>query len=163
MNKHLFLLFAIILFQSCAAYRLRPIVSSQDSTTVIKTEVKEIVRDSIIYIELPAQEKYVVRRDSSTLKIDVAQSTAFIDSAGFLHHSLKSSDYVPAVKIPIKDRLETKTSQSVIKVVEQIQVKAPPSKWDQAMIYLGYIFIGLLTGFILFMLSRIIFKIYTGR
>lgn len=91
------MIWSLILFimVSCAATKQVPITNNQ----VIKTEIKEVLKDTTIYVTL---EKEVIKEiiknpqdTTSTLSTKYATSTAKLEN-GTLHHQLKNKvDSIP--------------------------------------------------------------------
>lgn len=96
------ILSVILLMVGCAATKQVPITNNQ----VIKTEIKEVLKDTTIYVTL---EKEVIKEiiknpqdTTSTLSTKYATSTAKLEN-GTLHHQLKNKvDSIPT-KVIYKD------------------------------------------------------------
>ena len=100
------ILSVIPLMVGCAATKQVPITNNQ----VVKTEIKEVLKDTTIYVTL---EKEIIKEviknpqdTTSTLSTKYATSTAKLEN-GTLHHQLKNKvDSIPT-KIIYKDIIKT--------------------------------------------------------
>ncbi len=100
-----------------------------------KTEYieKEILRDTIIYIEVPKEIQRTVDADSSTLENLYSISKASVDSAGLLHHSLEQKEQSVPINIVYKDKIITQRDTiSIVKEVKgdtKIKYRVPAWCW----------------------------------
>lgn len=73
------------------------------SETVIDTRYIERIDTVTIEVPVPAQSASNVTPDSTShLETDVAQSDAWVDSAGMLHHNLANKPVKLAAQVPVK-------------------------------------------------------------
>ena len=100
-----------------------------------KTEYieKEILKDTIVYVEIPKE--IIVNRvkdTSSYLQNKYSESTAYLDSTGFLNHTLATKDQNIPFKLIYKDRYIFKTdSITIIKPVKgDVITKEVVPKWS---------------------------------
>lgn len=92
--KHLFLLLILIILAGCGVCRKQ----QPKLETIIRGSTILHIKDSTaihyIDVEVPVpvevMREIVPGQDSSHLETRIAQSDAYIDSLGFLHHSLKN-------------------------------------------------------------------------
>lgn len=94
----------------------------QDSVRVVReVEYIERVRDSLIYIEVPAEVKEVVTmQDSSHLETSVALSDAWINPDGLLTHTLINKALKLPKEVSIKDSYQFEVRDSVIYKAEYV-------------------------------------------
>lgn len=73
------------------------------SETVIHTRYVERIDTVQVEVKVPAQSASNVTTDSTShLETDVAQSDAWVDSAGMLHHNLANKPVKLAAQVPVK-------------------------------------------------------------
>jgi len=128
---------------------------SPQITEKVRTEYieKEVLKDTIVYVEIP-KEIIInkVKDTTSQLENKYSESTAYVDSNGYLNHSLKTKDQNIPFKIIYKDRYITKTdSVVVIKPVKGDTItKEVVPKWSWyslgiSVLVIGYIISQLLS------------------
>lgn len=113
-----------MLMSGCKA-RERVVDVRHDS---VSERVVHLTRIDTITAYLPSQSVAVVRRDSSFLSTQYAESEAVIDSLGFLHHSLRNLD-APLRVLTLHD------TDTVVKEVfrerDVQKIVQAPMKWWQ--------------------------------
>lgn len=94
----------------------------QDSVRIVReVEYLERVRDTTIYVDVPAEAKEVTtRRDSSHLESSVAVSDAWINPEGFLTHTLINKAIKLSKEVPIKDSHQIEVRDSVVYRTEYV-------------------------------------------
>lgn len=127
--KRFFKILMIILFTASCS----PKIIVQE-----KNVEKITYRDSIIqkvdtcYVQLPNEKNETVMKDSSFLETSIAESTAFVDDDGFLHHSLNNKNVELPIKI-IKEKeifyVDTTIYIEKPIVTEKIVKKIVPNNW----------------------------------
>lgn len=83
----------------------------------VRVEIRERLVHDTVSVEIPVEVEKVVIPDTDTSRLEntFAKSEAFVDSNGFLHHSLESKHQtidVP-VDIPVADTTTTHTSSAL--------------------------------------------------
>lgn len=121
---------------SCSP-RIYPV--QRDTVNIVRTEVKEVLKDTVIYVTLPQDSLSVFTRDtSSVLRIKTAVSEASV-SGGVLHHSLYSNPaYRPEIEVVYKDRIEYRDTTIYASNTEVIEVEKKLNGWQKAMMAGGY-------------------------
>ena len=121
---------------SCSP-RIYPL--QRDTVNIVRTEVKEMLKDTVIYVTLPQDSLSVFTRDtSSVLRIKTAVSEASV-SGGVLHHSLYSNPaYRPEIEVVYKDRIEYRDTTIYASNTEVIEVEKKLNGWQKAMMAGGY-------------------------
>ena len=121
---------------SCSP-RIYPV--QRDTVNIVRTEVKEVLKDTVIYVTLPQDSLSVFTRDtSSVLRIKTAVSEASV-SRGVLHHSLYSNPaYRPEIEVVYKDRIEYRDTTIYASNTEVIEVEKKLNGWQKAMMAGGY-------------------------
>lgn len=117
----------------------------RDTVNIVHTEVKEVLKDTVIYVTLPQDSLSVSTRDtSSVLRIKTAVSEASV-SGGVLHHSLYSNPaYRPEIEVQYKDKVIYRDSVVYATNIDLVEVPAELSGWQKLMMSGGYILMGFL-------------------
>lgn len=118
---------------SCGVCRRQPTIIVRDS---IRTEVKEVttyIHDTV-KVTLPKEAEKVVTRDtSSRLENTFSVSSASIDKAGYLHHSLISKE--APLSVPVDVPVHRKDSIVYVDKVKEVRVpvmtEKPLTWWQQ--------------------------------
>lgn len=94
-----------VLLSSCCRKPAKSSFEKDSIREVIRTEYKEIIRDTVIYVPLPieSKERLGIPGDSSHLETSLASSTAWISPDGRLNHSLQNKEATLPAKAQIKD------------------------------------------------------------
>lgn len=140
------LLLLIVFLSSCS-----PRINEVWKTQYIE---KEILKDTIIYLEVPKEKLVTVVKDTmSVLQNKYSESTAFIDNYGFLNHSLITKDQDIPLTVTYKDRLVYKSDTiTIIKPVKgDIITKEVVPKWSWFTLVL---LIGIISSFIWFKIKN---------
>lgn len=119
------LLLLIVFLSSCS-----PRINEVWKTQYIE---KEILKDTIVYLEVPKEKLVTVVKDTiSILENKYSESTAFIDSSGFLNHSLITNYQNIPFKVTYKDRFIYKSDTiTIIKPVKgDVIIKEVAPKWS---------------------------------
>lgn len=130
---------ALILATSCGLFCKIPeehTVDVRDSVYVEKVEY----RDTTIYVPIPVESHSTVVADSSHLETSVAESDAWVDTLGRLHHSLTNkrdslAAHIPVVKTTIYAQATTNSEQ----VITKIQYVKQKQKWKNWIIAISAI------------------------
>lgn len=123
------LLAALILAASCSpriVERVRTEVVYRDSL---------VWRDSILMVPIPLEKDHAIvsTKDMSRLKTTVAESVAFVDSTGRLHHSLENrkTSLVAPFKFPVHYIFNGVTHTKVETITNTVEVPAKLSWWQR--------------------------------
>lgn len=137
-----FIILAILLLSSCGAYNRLPLETQKDSISVV---VKEsiIFRDSIVYVEVPAEKDMAILADTDTSRLEtsIAKSEAWVTN-GRLNHTLSNKPDVRLAKvvtIPVYLRSEESKTLAQKVFVKEVEVEKDLSAWQSFRIVLGTI------------------------
>lgn len=140
---------------SCGAYKRLPIAEQKDSVSVVIKE-RVIVKDSLIYVEIPAESESVIIPDTDTSRLEtsLAQSEAWV-SAGQLNHTLRHKSDVRLPKIvSIPVYLRSEETKSLAQKVIIKEVEKDLTTWQSFRMTLGTLFIIGVIVLLLFMLFK---------
>ncbi len=89
--RNFLLIIAASLAVSCSTTRHQVAEQANTDTNIVTRYVERLVTDTL-YIELPAQTaaNVTLPTDTSRLETDYAASSAWLDTAGLLHHTLNN-------------------------------------------------------------------------
>ena len=115
---------------ACAPRIIKEIVTE----TKIEYRDSLVYRDTLIKVPIPLEKDQAIVRlgDTSRLETSVAQSVAYVDSTGFLHHTLenKKGNISTVVKIP--EHYHFTVSVSTTKeTITKTEYKDKPLTWWQ--------------------------------
>ena len=115
---------------ACAPRIIKEIVTE----TKIEYRDSLVYRDTLIRVPIPLEKDQAIVRlgDTSRLETSVAQSVAYVDSTGFLHHTLenKKGNLSTVVKIP--EHYHFTVSVSTTKeTITKTEYKDKPLTWWQ--------------------------------
>lgn len=147
----------LILLAGCSP-RIYPV--QRDTVTLIRTEIREVLKDTTVYVSLPQDSTAVTTRDTtSRLRIRAAISEASV-KGGMLHHSLYSDpSYTPEVKIQYKDRVEYRDTTIYVTNRNAVEVEKKLNGWQKAMMSGGYVLMGIVVACIVALVIRLKRKI----
>ena len=145
-------LLIVFMAASCGAVKLQTV---HDTTEVVRTEYREILRDTTIYVQLPSESYSNVTKDTtSTIEGRTAVTTASI-SGGLLHHTLHTKDYQPEVVVQYKDRILTRDSIVTVDVYKEVPVQRDLNWYQRTWIVLGWCLIGIVIVVIIYYAIKI--------
>ena len=134
MKKIALLLITALLAFGCSR-KIVPIMSEKTDSIRIEHTVEYIekLRTDTVKIEIPAQEKQVQVRDSSShLETDFATSDARVYSDGTLYHSLRNKARTVPVAVQIKEVEKIVTRDSLVYRDTRIEVPVRlPLTWRE--------------------------------
>lgn len=150
---------ALLLWVGCSTQRpsLRS-VETRDSTYVREIEYMEVLRDTIIYVTLPAESREsLLFRDSSRLETSLAISLARIEPDGNLYHTLHNKPQSKPVTVAVRERttLVAEQKETGSRTVVEVPVRLPLRGWEKFLTICGALFCGILLGGIVFMIIRL--------
>ena len=151
---------AICVFVAACAACATPKVMmdhQRDSVAVIVRD-SLVVRDSLIYVEIPMGSDKAVLPDSDTsrLETDIAESVAYV-TGGKLRHYLrnKGEALIPVtIKVPERIHTEKEVILQAYKVTEIEYVEKELSKWQRFLQSIGWTIILGLGGYIIIRVIR---------
>ena len=137
-----FIILAILLLSSCGAYSRLPLETQKDSISVVVKE-SVILRDSIVYVEVPAEKDMAILADTDTSRLEtsIAKSEAWVTN-GRLSHTLSNKPDVRLAKvvtIPVYLRSEESKTLAQKVFVKEVEVEKDLSAWQSFRIVLGTI------------------------
>jgi hypothetical protein len=158
MAKAVIILASAILLASCGAYKHMPVESQKDSVSVIIKE-KVIYKDSLIYVEVPAESSSAIIPDTDTSRLEtsLAMSEAWV-ADGTLNHTLR---HKPDMRIPkiisIPSYARTEQIASLSEKVVVKEVEKDLNGWQRLRMTVGTIFlIGVIIRLIMWVTKRFI-------
>lgn len=117
-----------------------------------------IFRDSVVYVQIPAEsDKAVVfQSDTSRLEISVAKSEAFITEGGRICHTLTNKDALIPIEVKLPKYIHTEQKAMVRNVREVVEVEKELSRWQNFIMTIGYGLLIAASGWLVWKLSKII-------
>ena len=153
--KIYFYIICALMLVSCGAYKRLPIAEQKDSVSVIIQE-RVIVKDSLIYVEVPAEAESAILPDTDTSRLEtsLAQSEAWV-SNGQLNHTLRHKEDVKLPKIiSIPVYLRSEETKSLAQKVIIKEVEKELNSWQSFRMSLGSLVIIVIGVYFLFMLCK---------
>ena len=103
MSKHITGFIACLVclsLSSCGLFKRIPVETHYRDSVVISYKDSTVIKDSVVLVPVPKEEvvNITMPNQTSHLFTSLAESTAFTDSLGFLHHTLKNRN---DQKIPV--------------------------------------------------------------
>lgn len=156
--RRLMLMLAVVA-TSCGVHKALPLESNKDSVSVVVKE-RVIYRDSLIYVEVPAEAESSVLSDTDTSRLEtsLALSEAWV-SNGNLNHTLqhKPDMRLPKIiSIPVYLKSE-KTEHLSSKVeVKEIVTEKQLNHWQIFRMTLGTIALAIIGLFLVFKIIKLL-------
>lgn len=153
--KIYFYIICALMLVSCGASKRLPIAEQKDSVSVIIQE-RVIVKDSLIYVEVPAEAESAILPDTDTSRLEtsLAQSEAWV-SNGQLNHTLRHKEDVrlpKIVSIPVYLRSEETKSLAQKVIIKEVEKEL--NSWQSFRMSLGSLVIIAFGVYFLFMLCK---------
>lgn len=150
----LFVLVLICLLTAGCSPRIYPV--QRDTVNIVRTEIREVLKDTTIYVTLPQDSIVVATPDTaSELRIRAAISEASV-KGGVLHHSLYSDPtYKHDVVIRYKDRVEYRDSIIRVANTEVLEIEKPLTWWQRLMQGMGHLMLVFLIAALLFGIHKL--------
>ena len=132
----------LLMLMGCGAQKQIPIAETHKDSVVVIIRDSVVLRDSLIYVQVPVEviREVVADTDTSHIETSLAESDAWI-AAGKLNHTLshKKTTIQKEVTIP-----EHHSSEVIEKVVEkekivEVEVEKELSSWQNFLLVLGKI------------------------
>ena len=111
--------------------------SRQDSVVV---NVREVVRDTVIMVQVPDESDRAVLPDSDTsrLSTSLAESEAYVKD-GKLHHTLRNrSEQMLPVRLQYVERLRSERTSQLASVREVVEVPRELTTWQRFIMGVGW-------------------------
>ena len=157
MKKVFICIFILIVATSCSVCRncrnAVPNSTHQKDSVIIKETI--IYRDTLIPVivkDTTVQDRAVLT-DTARAETDLAKAKAWLESDSLRLTITNKPDPVPPVKATIPEKARTETKNQIRTEVRTIEVNRL-TKWQKAMISLGYVFIGFILLVLIGKLSR---------
>jgi hypothetical protein len=141
----------MLLLSGCGAPKALPVEVTQKDSVIVVVKESVIMRDSIIYVEVPVEvmKEVVAETDTSHLETSLAVSEAWV-SNGSLQHTLQHKEKKIEQEVSIPEKVE-ETEKVIYKEIEKVvpvEVEKELTKWqsfrmtfgDIAMICVAIIF-----------------------
>lgn len=153
--KIYFYIICALMLVSCGASKRLPIAEQKDSVSVVIHE-RVIVKDSLVYVEVPAESESVILPDTDTSRLEtsLAQSEAWV-SNGQLNHTLRHKEDVrlpKIVSIPVYLRSEETKSLAQGVIIKEVEKEL--NSWQSFRMSLGSLVIIAFGVYFLFMLCK---------
>ena len=152
------LLLVLLLPAACSPRIIKEIVTE----TKIEYRDSLVYKDTLIRVPIPLEKDQAIVRigDTSRLETSVAESVAYIDSTGFLHHGLenKKVELSALGKIPVHYHftgVTTTTTETLTKVEKDKSL----NWWQKFRINAFWWLLGALVICLLWIFRKFIFKI----
>lgn len=161
MDRHISLILLLVLV-SCGTQKAIPMESAKDSVSVIIKE-SVVFRDSIIYVEVPAETDNAILPDTDTSRLEtsIAESQAWV-AEGKLNHTLRNKPDMSIPKIvSIPVYLKSKETEHLASnlAIKEVKVEKELNKWQIFRMMLGTIaLIAIGVWLILKILKRVLVK-----
>lgn len=157
-----YILSLMLVVASCGCYKHLPSEQVQRDSTAVHIIDSTVVIFDTVRVHVPHEESSVIlpSSDSSHLETGVAESDAFIDSLGQLHHTLKNKDVrlfevVPRVE-HFRDNYKVQHQRSHEVLIREVE--KPLTKGQHFWMTLGKLFIGVLSGVVIAIAIRLFLK-----
>lgn len=133
----IFIFFAsCLLITSCGLFKRIPVETHYRDSVVVSIKDSTVIRDSLVFVPIPKEEVINVTMPNQTsyLFTSLAESTAFTDSLGFLHHTLKNRNdqTIPVIVFNTEKyhKAEALNSKSEL-VTKTVQVEKKLNWWQR--------------------------------
>lgn len=129
-------LLVIISVSSCCIFKKIPVETHYRDSTIISYKDSTVIKDSIAYVTIPVENVINVTMPNqvSNLHTSLAESTAFTDSLGFLHHTLKnrSDQKIPVIVFNTEhfQTIESSLNKSEL-TIRTVQVEKKLNWWQK--------------------------------
>lgn len=148
MKRLIIFLTAAICSVSCSTTRFQPV---QRDSTVVRYVDSLRIRDSVVMVSIPMESSSQIffSPDTSHLETSVAESDAWTDEEGRIHHTLnnKSTEKLPAI-VPVRDRARVRDEIQSIIVTQTVEVEKPLTWWQRFRLKGFWVLLGLASAWI---------------
>lgn len=153
---------SLLLVLSAAACAPRVIVEK-----VIETRIERrdslVYRDTLIKVPIPLEKDQAIVQlgDTSKLETTVAQSVAYVDSTGRLHHTLENrrGSLSTVVKIPVRYVFQSEVQKQAEIITKEVEVEKPLSWWQNFRIRAFWYLLGAVAALVLWTFRKPFIKL----
>lgn len=132
------ILLIIALFSSCSP----KIIREKEKETVVERHDSLVYKDSLIYVPIPAesQTNVVLPKDTSKVETSFAESKAWVDATGLLHHTIqnKRRDWGVQIKYPERTIVSKATTTSHDKIIVEKKVEKELNWWQKFRLWMFF-------------------------
>ena len=161
MKKVFICIFILIVATSCSVCRncrnAAPNSTYQKDSVIIKETI--IYRDTLIPVivkDTTVQDR-TAPTDTARAETDLAKAKAWLESDSLRLTITNKPDAIPPVKVTIPEKARTEIKNQIRTEVRTIEVNRL-TQWQEMMISLGYVFIGICGAGVAWLLIKIIRK-----
>lgn len=156
------LLMSGALLSSCGSSRHLPVLSGISDSTVVRYSDSTVIRYDTVTVHLPSESFGAVAEpsDTSHLQTSLAESSAWVDASGLLHHTLTNRSDAGEIPIlvPIKEHfVSTEGSNSILRR-ETIEVPRELTRWQRMWMTLGKVAAGALAALLAAVAVKLLIK-----
>ena len=146
MKRVFIYIFSLLLVSSCATCRncRNAVLNSVDCKDSVVIRETIVYRDTLIPVPVKdsTSKDRTVPTDTARAETDLAKAKAWLESDSLRLTITNKPDPLPPVKATIPEKARTETKTLIRTEVKTIEINRL-TKWQKAMISLGYIFIGI--------------------
>lgn len=167
MRKISAILLALLILQGCGVCRHFQPKEETNVKDSLVLHIKDSVAIKYVPVEVPVpvevMREIVPAQDSSHLETSVAESTAYIDSLGFLHHSLENKKgSTVSTTVPVEEHFHSEQEQETHQEEHhESTIEYIPREltwWQTFWIRSGQIFWALLSGALLALIGWLLIR-----
>lgn len=119
------------IFSSCSPKIIRETITD----TVVERHDSLIYKDTTIFVPLPpeSQSNVVLPKDTSKVETSFAESLAWVDTTGLLHHTIKNKhrDWGVKIKYPERTIVSKATTTKHDSIIVEKKVEKELTWWQQ--------------------------------
>lgn len=120
---------AILMLSSCSPRIIH------DTQTIIEYRDSTVLKDTTIYVPIPveSQTQVVLPKDTSRVETSLAESSAWVDTTGLLHHSIrnKRGEWGVQLKYPERTIVSKATTTTHDSIIVEKKVPASLTWWQR--------------------------------
>jgi hypothetical protein len=132
---------------------------------VIETRIERrdslVYRDTLIKVSIPLEKDQAIVQlgDTSKLQTTVAESVAYVDSTGRLHHTLENrrGNLSAVVKIPVRYVFQSEVQKQAEIITKEVEVEKPLSWWQNFRIRAFWWLLGAVAALLLWTFRKLLF------
>lgn len=134
--KILLAIVSAILISSCGLFKKIPVETHYRDSTIVTYKDSTVIKDSIAYVAIPVEQvvNITLPNQTSYLHTSLAESEAFTDSLGFLHHTLRnrSDQKIPVIVFNTEhyQTVQSEASKSEL-TTRTVQVEKKLNWWQK--------------------------------
>ena len=151
-----FIFLILLMFaSSCSIARFQPV---QRDSTVVRYIDSLRIRDSVVLVSIPTESssQIVFASDTSHLETSIAESDAWTDESGRIHHTLnnKSKEKLPAI-VPIYDRARMLDERQIITITKTVKVEKELTWWQKFRLKGFWVLLGVVGLWVIWKIARL--------